>query len=100
MDESRLRHRLTPSLKEVGGHIGYMVRPTDRGQGYGTKLLAMTLAQTQQIDIQRILVTCNTANQASAQVIQKNGGILTSESRIARTDQQVSRYWIELGTTL
>lgn len=45
LSESRLRHRLTPSLEDVGGHIGYMVRPTERDKGYGTKLLAMTLAK-------------------------------------------------------
>ncbi|MGR3274889.1 GNAT family N-acetyltransferase [Acaryochloris marina NIES-2412] len=96
--ESRLRHRLTPSLEEVGGHIGYMVRPADRGQGYGTKLLALTLIKAQPMGIQRVLVTCNTANQASARVIQKNGGVLISTNHVTRTGQQVSQYWIELGT--
>lgn len=99
LGESRLRHRLTPSLEDVGGHIGYMVRPTDRDKGYGTKLLALTLVKAQQIWIQRVLVTCNTANQASARVIHKNGGVLASESISAQTDQRVSRYWIELEAT-
>src|SRR5262245_37996567 len=29
-----LRHRLTTRLREVGGHIGYDVRPTARRQGH------------------------------------------------------------------
>ena len=28
-----IRHRLTPTLLEVGGHIGYDVRPTARRRG-------------------------------------------------------------------
>ena len=99
LGESRLRHRLTPSLKDWGGHIGYMVRPTERGKGNGTKLLALTLVKAQQIGLQRVLVTCNTANQASARVIQKNRGILASESISAQTGQTMSRYWIELEAT-
>jgi predicted acetyltransferase len=31
-----IRHRLTPQLSEVGGHIGYDVRPSARNQGHGT----------------------------------------------------------------
>lgn len=29
-----IRHRLTPCLLEVGGHIGYAVRPSARRQGH------------------------------------------------------------------
>ncbi|WP_299408708.1 GNAT family N-acetyltransferase [Acaryochloris sp. IP29b_bin.148] len=99
LGESRLRHRLTPSLEDWGGHIGYMVRPTERGKGNGTKLLALTLMKAQQIGLQRVLVTCNTDNQASARVIQKNGGVLASQSHSLQTVQPKSRYWIDLKTT-
>ena len=32
---SRLRHTLNPFLEELGGHIGYDVRPSERRRGYG-----------------------------------------------------------------
>ena len=32
---SRLRHRLTELLAERGGHIGYDVRPSERGEDMG-----------------------------------------------------------------
>jgi predicted acetyltransferase len=96
LGESRLRHQLTPWLEDRGGHIGYMVRPTERGKGYGTKLLAMTLEKTQQIGLDRVLVTCDADNLASARVIRKNGGILSSESISEQTGRIVSRYWITL----
>ena len=40
---SNLRHSLTPALRKEGGNIGYGVRPTARGQGYGSELLRRTL---------------------------------------------------------
>jgi len=56
-----------------------MVRPTDRGQEYGTKLLAMTLEKAQQMGLNRVLVTCDADNWASTtRVIQNNRGNLAS----------------------
>src|SRR5262245_16219417 len=36
---SRLRHHLTPALAFEGGHIGYDIRPDERGHGYGSLIL-------------------------------------------------------------
>ena len=41
--EVSIRHRLTKKLKELGGHIGYGIRPSKRRKGYGTRLLALAL---------------------------------------------------------
>jgi predicted acetyltransferase len=38
-----IRHRLTPALETMGGHIGYDVRPGARRQGYATAMLAAAL---------------------------------------------------------
>jgi predicted acetyltransferase len=53
---SRLRHTLTPALQQIGGHIGYEIRPTKRGQGYGTALLARTLERARQFGIPAVLM--------------------------------------------
>src|SRR5262249_24202499 len=34
-----IRHRLTPSLLEAGGHLGYDVRPSARRRGHATAML-------------------------------------------------------------
>jgi predicted acetyltransferase len=44
-----LRHALTAFLEGEGGHIGYSVRPSERGKGYATGLLAMALPEVRQI---------------------------------------------------
>jgi predicted acetyltransferase len=71
-----LRHRLTRALLRFGGHIGYAIRPTKWGRGYGTLLLKLLLKEATRLGIEEVLLTCDKANVASAKVMRKNGGIL------------------------
>ena len=75
---SKLRHRLNESLRRVGGHVGYCVRPSERGKGYGTLLLGLTLVAARKRGLRRLLLTCNQDNAASRRVIERNGGRLSS----------------------
>lgn len=93
--QSALRHTLTPMLEIEGGHIGYAIRPGERKKGYGTRILALTLEPARAIGLQRVLVTCNTENTASARIIQQNGGVFEGESLSPFTGKPVSRYWID-----
>lgn len=93
---SNLRHWLTPALEREGGHIGYMISPSQRGKGYGTQQLALCLAKACAMGMGRVLVTCNTDNLASARIIRKNGGVFENEVISDYSGKPVSRYWIEL----
>jgi predicted acetyltransferase len=93
---SSLRHRLTPTLEDVGGHIGYSIRPTERRKGYGTRILALALEPARALGLDRVLVTCDTDNIGSARIIEKNGGVLASRGFSTITGTLVSRYWITL----
>jgi predicted acetyltransferase len=93
---SHLRHALTPALEDVGGHIGYSIRPSERRRGYGTRILALTLPHARALDLERVLITCDTDNIGSARVIERNGGVLASEGHSALVETRVSRYWITL----
>jgi predicted acetyltransferase len=64
-----LRHRLTERLLEIGGHIGYDVRPSARRQGHATAMLKAVLAPTCKLGIDPALLTCDTDNIASRKVI-------------------------------
>ena len=95
LGEIHIRHRLTPALEVFGGHIGYMIRPSERGKGYGTMMLALGLEKALSLGLRRVLVTCDPANAASARVIQKNGGKLAVEPA-GNGGRLTLRYWIEL----
>ncbi len=85
-----LRHSLTDHLFEEGGHIGYAVRPRDRGRGVATAALRLMLEEADRLGINPILVTCGEDNLASARVIERCGGVLED------TRQGTRRYWITL----
>lgn len=75
-----LRHRLTPRLLEVGGHIGYDVPPEHRRQGHATAMLRAFLVLCAKVHgLDRVLVTCDTDNLASRKVIQACGGAFEDE---------------------
>jgi predicted acetyltransferase len=83
-----LRHRLTPRLRDLGGHIGYDVRPSARRQGHATKMLAATLPVARELGIDPVLVTCDVDNIGSKKVIEANGGVLEDQRGIKL------RYWV------
>ena len=84
------------ALRDFGGHVGYGVRPSERGKGYATRMLVMALDKARQLGLKRVLITCDKDNLASARVIQKNGGVLGSESYSPQGGRVTQRYWIDL----
>jgi len=74
-----IRHRLTPHLLEVGGHIGYDVRPSARRRGHATEMLRQTLPIAHRMGIDPALITCDVDNIGSRTVIERNGGVLEDE---------------------
>ncbi|MEV0223024.1 GNAT family N-acetyltransferase [Streptomyces sp. NPDC050704] len=87
----QIRHRLTPHLRDFGGHIGYGVRPTGRRKGYATAMLRDVLPHARGLGLDRILVTCDGTNIGSRKVIEANGGEFEDE-RGGKL-----RFWIHTG---
>lgn len=90
-----LRHRLNDFLLNVGGHIGYGVRPTARRQGVATAALGLALEQAKALGLQRVLITCARDNVASARTIEHWGGDL-EDVRETPDHGWVRRYWVDL----
>ena len=74
-----IRHRLTPDLLEMGGHIGYDVRPSARRRGHATAMLRRALTLAREMGIESALLTCDIDNVGSRTVIELNGGVLEDE---------------------
>ena len=90
-----LRHHIDfPIDREYGGHIGYGIRPSARGKWYATEMLQLWLQEAKKLWIDRILITCDDDNIASAKVIEANGGIL--EKCMEKDGVKMRRYWINL----
>jgi predicted acetyltransferase len=86
-----IRHRLTPHLLEVGGHIGYDVRPSARRRGHATAMLRAALPVARELGIDKALVTCDLDNVGSRKAIENNDGVLEDIRDGKR------RYWIATG---
>ena len=89
-----IRHRLNDPLLLRWGHIGYSVRPSPRRTRYATAMLAQALDLCRERGMERVLVTCDRKNTASARVIQRNGGKL--ENEVQDGPRMTQRYWIVL----
>ncbi len=74
-----IRHRLTPHLLYEGGSIGLEVRPSARGCGHATAMLAAALPLAAALDVDPARLDCEADNAASRRVIEKNGGVFDEE---------------------
>lgn len=88
------RQELNEYLLKTGGHIGYGIRPSERKKGYASEMLSSALQIGKQHNFEKVLITCNKDNIASAKTIVKNGGIL--ENEVYEDGEITQRYWINL----
>jgi len=87
-----IRYELNDYLFNVGGHIGYGVRPSYRRQGFATEILRQSLVLIHGLGVTKVLVTCDEDNLGSIKVIESKGGIL--ENKVEFEGTLVRRYWI------
>ncbi|MGM8216064.1 GNAT family N-acetyltransferase [Bacillaceae bacterium W0354] len=90
-----IRHELNDVLLSIGGHVGYGVRPSERGKGYATEILRLSLLQLEKVGVTRALITCNADNVASEKVIINNGG-KEDKSFTEEDGNIVKRFWIDI----
>ena len=90
-----IRHSLNDGLLQRGGHIGDGIRPSERRKGYGTEIVRLALKECKKLGIDKVLMTCDKDNTASAKTIVRNGGVL--ENEFINADGKIEqRYWITL----
>jgi predicted acetyltransferase len=91
-----LRHEVNEHLLQMGGHIGYDIRPSRRRQGYGKLILKYGLDRAKALGLERVLLTCDEDNFGSRRIIESHGGMLENIIEVEQWPAKVCRYWVAL----
>jgi predicted acetyltransferase len=83
-----VRHRLTDFLRDVGGHVGYYVRPSRRRRGHATAMLRAVLPYAAYLGLEQVLVTFDGTNEGWRRVVEAAGGVLEDQRGVKL------RYWL------
>ena len=89
---SNLRHFLNDKIRQYGGHIGLGIRPSQRGKGLGSLLMALTIGEARKRGIGEIHIHCEKNNEASVRTITGNHGVLDSEADYGDPPVTIQRY--------
>ena len=99
---SEIRFRPEPgddldALLAANGHLGYNVRPSARGKGYATRMLALALERARAAGLARVMLPVKDDNLASARVVERNGGRLERRAVDLDNGDLMRIYWIALN---
>lgn len=94
-----IRWRLTETLRNAAGNIGYSIRPSEYKKGYGSVQLSLAIEKCRERGMDSALVTCHSTNRASAATILSQGGV-EEESYCAPDGTVFRRFWIPTGERL
>ena len=97
--EFQLRTELTPEVMSSIGSIGYAVRVSEQGKGYGTEILKQGLRIAKEHGMDKVLLNINDENLVSIHVCEKFGGKLMDRIQSyndAEGHHMMRRYWIYL----
>ena len=97
--EFQCRTDFTEKVLNDIGSIGYAVRPSEWGKGYGTAILCQGLEKAKALGMNKVLLTVNDKNQPSIHIIEKTGALWTDSIDVfteAEGQHRLRRYWITL----
>ena len=97
--EFQCRLDFTEKVLNDIGSIGYAVRPSQWGKGYGSEILRQGLEIARSLGMEKVLFTVNEENNPSIHVIERLGGILSDTidaCNEAEGQHRLRRYWIAL----
>lgn len=100
LGEFQLRTENTEVVLSGIGHIGYAVRVSRQGRGWGTEILRQGLNIAREKGMKKVLLNINSENRVSRHVCEKPGGRLMDEipsCTAAEGAHMLCRYWSSLA---
>ena len=97
--EFQLRTQFTEKVMLEIGSVGYAIRVSEQGKGYGTEILRLGLELAKEHGMEKVLLTINDKNKASIHICEKLGGKLEDTIEAFNKPEghhKLRRYWIVL----
>ena len=93
-----IRHalRYDDDTGDFSSHIGYSIRPEERGKGYGKEQLRLALIKAREIGLRRVRIICVDTNERSKKTILGNGGVMLDQLRGEESGLTVCRFDVSL----
>lgn len=95
-----IRLALNERLKKVGGHIGYSIRPTERGKGYNKINLYLGLKVCEEYGMDKVLMDADTDNPVSWKTMEALGGVFLREYFYEKDQCMVKDYEIRVRESI
>lgn len=90
-----IRHRLNWHLERWGGHLHFILRPSMRNKGFGSKMIYKTIPFANYLGIEKALITIDPENQTLIEVIESCGGQFEDELAATKQFPARRRYWLD-----
>lgn len=71
---ANLRPKLNDALRDYGGHLGLVIRPGERGKGYGRAIHPQLMTLARGLGIRELLLTCEASNLAGLRILESLPG--------------------------
>lgn len=92
----QIRHQPSGRHENLKSHIYYHIIPSQRGKGYGTKILQLGLKKARELGLSEVLLTTDLTNIKSRRIIENCGGILLKEVSVPDAERSMLQYRIGL----
>ena len=95
-----VRWDLNEAMLRFGGHIGYGIRPSERGKGYSKINLYLGLKEALKCGLSRVMIGCSASNIPSDRTIRALGGVLERCGTDPEDGEESNVYWIDTEKSL
>ena len=92
----QVHHVLNEQMRNITGHVGYSVRPSERRKGYATRMLAKAKDYLTSFGFSEMYISCMVENEASRRTILANGGKYIETVYLEADGVDLERYRIKI----